>query len=236
MTKIITDFSNYTITPEGVITNTVTNHTKSQWLGANGYYHVDLQQNGVKKKVAVHRLLALHYLPNPHNKRTVNHIDGNKLNNSLDNLEWATDSENCQHAYDTGLQPYRKKYTEQEYENILTNQFLKGESITSIAHSGDNCLTQFSIHLKSAAIRLNKLPEYKKELTRQKAIRAKQAGINNRNLITIHMLDKDTNNIVKVFTSVTEAQQHLKAKSSGPISNALSGRQKTAYGYKWKKL
>ncbi len=68
-----------------------------------------------------HRLMGLAYLPNPENKRTINHIDGNKLNNNLTNLEWSTHAENCQHAHDTGLapkqngaRPERRGFTEEQ--------------------------------------------------------------------------------------------------------------------------
>lgn len=53
--------------------------------------------------VSVHRLLALAFIPNPKNYETVNHIDGNKQNNSLNNLEWCSRTENIYHAMDNGL-------------------------------------------------------------------------------------------------------------------------------------
>lgn len=53
--------------------------------------------------IAIHRLVARQFLPNPENKNCVNHKDGNKHNNHVDNLEWTTKTENGQHAYDTGL-------------------------------------------------------------------------------------------------------------------------------------
>lgn len=68
-----------------------------------GYPHFNLRHNGKQIQWSLHRLLAITFIPNPEQKRTVNHIDGNKLNNTLENLEWATYAENSQHALDTGL-------------------------------------------------------------------------------------------------------------------------------------
>lgn len=65
------------------------------------YLTVTLSKNGISKTKQVHRLLAQAYIPNPENKATVNQIDGDKLNNNLQNLEWATYSENAFHAYKT---------------------------------------------------------------------------------------------------------------------------------------
>ena len=68
-----------------------------------GYYKVELYNNGKSKILYVHRLVAQTFLPNPNNKPQVNHIDGNKAHNSVDNLEWVTRSENQKHAFKTGL-------------------------------------------------------------------------------------------------------------------------------------
>jgi len=68
-----------------------------------GYYTVRLSQAGVTKTYLLHRLLALNFIPNPENKPFVNHINGDKLDYRLCNLEWSTESENMQHAFATGL-------------------------------------------------------------------------------------------------------------------------------------
>lgn len=67
--------------------------------GPRGYKLVSIFENGEKKTRRVHRLVAEAFIPNPDNKPEVNHIDGDKGNNSVDNLEWATRSENEYHAY-----------------------------------------------------------------------------------------------------------------------------------------
>jgi hypothetical protein len=72
------------------------------YLGKDGYLYCLLTVNKTSKHIALHRLLAIHFIPNPDNKREVNHIDTNKLNNSLGNLEWATPKENIQHSIKVG--------------------------------------------------------------------------------------------------------------------------------------
>lgn len=70
---------------------------------SQGYYTVALTKNGNPKSHLLHVLLAKAFIPNPENKPVVNHKDGNKINNSLDNLEWVTYKENNEHAYAIGL-------------------------------------------------------------------------------------------------------------------------------------
>lgn len=77
-------------------------------LAHNGYYRATLLHPSMKQKIFfVHRLVAYTYTIKPHNKTKINHIDGNKLNNHISNLEWVTSSENQIHAIKTGLQKIR---------------------------------------------------------------------------------------------------------------------------------
>lgn len=68
-----------------------------------GYRKASLSRNGKAKEHRIHRLVAEHFIPNPDGKETVNHKDGNKLNNRADNLEWASRSEQVFHSYELNL-------------------------------------------------------------------------------------------------------------------------------------
>ena len=103
MEEIIKGFKYHSISKEGVVKNNKTNFIKKNWLCGNGYFYVDIQEDCVVKKCPIHRLLAIQFIPNLENKRTVNHKDGNKLNNNVSNLEWCSDSENLIHARNNGL-------------------------------------------------------------------------------------------------------------------------------------
>lgn len=72
-------------------------------LDKAGYEYFNLCKEGVKKKRYIHRLVAQHFIPNPEFKKEVNHKDGDKSNNHVDNLEWCTRLENEKHAWHTGL-------------------------------------------------------------------------------------------------------------------------------------
>jgi len=67
----------------------------------DGYQRIGLWKNQVQRKYRVHRLVALNFIPNPENKPTVNHIDGDILNNNVSNLEWATVAEQNHHKINT---------------------------------------------------------------------------------------------------------------------------------------
>lgn len=72
-----------------------------------GYYIIGLRRDGKQKMSKAHRLVAMTFIPNPDNKPQVNHKDTNKKNNYVDNLEWATNGENMQHAHDNKLMNLR---------------------------------------------------------------------------------------------------------------------------------
>ncbi len=93
---------------------------------SNGYPVVSLTKNKIVRGFLVHRVVAIHFIYNSADKREVNHIDGNKRNNILSNLEWCTPVENAKHAASIGLlrprigsQNGRSKLTESDIVKII---------------------------------------------------------------------------------------------------------------------
>lgn len=85
------------------IKRTIKEKILSPHMSSNGYWMISLNKNRVVVKTSIHRLIAMAFINNPESKPCVNHINGIKTDNRIDNLEFVTASENIQHAYDTGL-------------------------------------------------------------------------------------------------------------------------------------
>lgn len=87
----------------------------------NGYLKIVLQKSKTRKTTRVHRIVAENFIANPKNKPEVNHINGNKLDNSVDNLEWCTRDENARHAAENGLYGSRELTPEHKDKLIEVN-------------------------------------------------------------------------------------------------------------------
>lgn len=97
--KTIENVTNYEVSDCGQVRNSKTGRILKGRISKSGYLQVSLIDAFTKKQKNqyIHRLVAIYFLENPENKREVNHKDGNKLNNNVDNLEWVTPSENQLH-------------------------------------------------------------------------------------------------------------------------------------------
>lgn len=84
---------------------TVKERIITPYVDRYGYLRIELNKRGVAKKHYVHRLVGQAFIPNPDNKPQINHIDTNKKNNTVNNLDWVTLQENRDHAVANGLQP-----------------------------------------------------------------------------------------------------------------------------------
>ncbi len=93
----------YEISDTGKVRNVVKNKTLRISNNGNGYLRVGLRKDDKRRNFLLHRLLALSFIPNPDNKSQVNHINGIKTDNRVENLEWCTNKENNVHAIGTGL-------------------------------------------------------------------------------------------------------------------------------------
>ena len=103
--KQIKGFSNYFINEDGILLSrskgSVLNEVRPQ-ITNSGYKSVKiLNDENFLQHMSIHRLVAIAFLDNPLNLTDVNHIDSNKLNNNVHNLEWCDRSFNCKHAYDS---------------------------------------------------------------------------------------------------------------------------------------
>jgi len=118
-------------------------------LSTKGYQSVSLVDEYKYKRIRIHGLVAIYFIPNPENKKTVNHKNGIKWDNRVENLEWCTHAENNKHAYDIGIKkgsytgvfginnPFSKPVA--QYKNgILVKIYyaqLEAERITGISSS-----------------------------------------------------------------------------------------------------
>lgn len=94
----IVGYENYLIYPDGKVQNKKTKRYLKYGDNSHGYYVVGLYKNGKEKKHQIHRLVALHYIPNPENKPYVDHINRDKSDNRVENLRWVSSSENNQNV------------------------------------------------------------------------------------------------------------------------------------------
>lgn len=225
--EITTDYS---VSDKGEIRKDTTNRLMKLQI-QQGYSHVTIQINGKAKRFRVHRLVAEAFIPNPDGKPYVNHIDGNRQNNSIANLEWVTPAENTRHAVDTGLMlPTR--------ERAVVQFSLDGEKIAeyvsiSVAARETNskdekiclcCQLQREQHngyqwryKNECGEKLQKIKEY---TTKPKKVA---------------QVDPKTGEIIAIYDSMTQAAKAVGGTQSA-ITHVIKGdkQTKTHKGFGWK--
>lgn len=124
--KHIKDFERYMITTNGYILDIERNYAPvGTWIDNTGYLQCNLYKDDKKYYRRVHRLVAETFLENPNNLPQVNHKDGNKLNCNVLNLEWSTNSDNTQHAYDNNLYRFKQRCYPVNVYDKYNHEYLK---------------------------------------------------------------------------------------------------------------
>ena len=107
------------------------------------YLFVILQRHGKSKAFCTHRLVAEAFIPNPDGKSQVNHIDGNKANNAVSNLEWVTPKENTAHAFAHGLRSDEERLRRTR-KSVIRSDGMEFNSITEAARSVEGSIQNIS--------------------------------------------------------------------------------------------
>ena len=114
--------NNYLITKDGRVFSKRANKYLKPKIDPDGYLLVSISTNNVNKQISIHRLVAMTYIENPNNYPYVNHIDNNKQNNNITNLEWCTPKQNMIHHIKTRTKIYTVKVAQYDMNyNVITS-------------------------------------------------------------------------------------------------------------------
>jgi hypothetical protein len=223
LNNTITDYS---VSTEGEVKKDTTNYFLSQSIQQD-YKFVSLLINGQVKRMRVHRLVAMTFIPNPENKPYVNHINGDKGDNNVENLEWVTPSENTIHAVKTGLMSNGRKRPVIQY-NLNGEKMATFESASEAARQTGGSQSKITMCCRRQRESANDYQwRYYDDLQDVQKIEKK--------FITgkkVAQCDEE-GNILNIYPSYKKAAEAVNGTSSA-ISRVCSGTNVRHKGYKWK--
>lgn len=123
--KDIPDFPDYEVSKDGKVRNKKSKKILKHYLGVRGYYVVNLRKDAKPSTIYVHRLLAQAFIPNPSNKRFVDHKDRDRKNNTLSNLRWVNSIENAQNSERVINNSSGEIYIHQYFKVHIDNEVVK---------------------------------------------------------------------------------------------------------------
>lgn len=218
--------TDYSVSTEGEVRKDTTNYILSQ-SSQQDYKFVGLIINGKQKRMRVHRMVALTFIDNPDNKPYVNHINGNRSDNNVENLEWVTPSENTQHAVNTGLFKSGRTRAVIQY-NLNGEQMATFESATEAARQTGGSQSKITMCCRRQRDSANDYQwRYYDDIQDVQKIEKK--------FITgkkVAQCDEE-GNILNIYPSFKEAARAVNGTSSA-ISRVCSGTNIRHKGYKWK--
>ena len=182
--------------------------------GKGNYLMICLSKDGDLKYFLIHRLVAKTFIPNPYEKEQVNHIDGNKKNNCVENLEWCTSSENILHALDNDLNKRRRKVLQLD----LVSGSILGE-FKSLIEASEKTKINTSTIQDNASGRYFSDNDYSwiykdaDNLDEEIRIRLENSNV-------IQMIDKNSGEVIKEFINQSRAREFL-GVTSGAINNCI---------------
>lgn len=223
--------THYSVSDTGEVINEATGRILKQQYTKDHYKCVSIYVNSKAKLCRVHRLVAAAFIPNPENKPYVNHINGIRDDNRLENLEWCTPSENIQHAVDTGLMPPSNAKAVRQYglDGKLIKEYESLAEASRITNTNDEKITMCCKGQRRTSndFQWRYASDNIDELSPVAACPTKKRKI--------AQLDAVTGEIIQIFDSMCAAAKAVNG-SSGAISNIVNKKKKTHThkGYGWK--
>lgn len=216
--------TNYYITTTGECINAITNKPLKGQVNRHGYKSYMLSIDGDKIRKYAHRMVAETYIPNPNELQTVNHVDGNKLNNVVENLEWASYSGQARHAIALGLRNTKPIYCFNDRKELIA-EYKNVAAVVELLHYNPNSLRlacEQEVKTLYHGFFWNYEPCIKSTCENTNTGSAKPVG------------QYDANGkLIQKYISIADA-----ARKNGytrtRISECCSGKQRTYKGYSWK--